>query len=70
MIGWKQSETTGETRCEKVIVGQFTQANKGLLVWDDPGVDLTNTNDDLEMKRDAEQMILYRMAKVHNCLEL
>jgi len=35
-IGWRQSNTTGETLREKVIVRQFARANNGILAGTDP----------------------------------
>jgi len=70
VIGWRQSKTTGETHHEKVIVRQFARANNGSLAADDPQLDTTSTEIDMEMKREAEQRKLHRMAKVHVLLEL
>ena len=36
----------------------------------DPEVDATNTENDLEMKKKAEERKLHRMAKVHDFLEI
>jgi hypothetical protein len=36
VIRWRQSRTTGETVCEKLVVRQFPRANTGLLAGDDP----------------------------------
>jgi len=69
VIGWRQPTTTGETFGEKVFVKHFTWANNGLLVGDDLVLDMTNTDNDLEMKREREQKTLYRMAKVYDILE-
>jgi len=70
VIGWRQSKTTGETLCEKVVVRQFARANNGLLTGDNPILDPTSTDNDLEMQREAEGKKLHRMAKVHNFLEM
>ena len=70
VIGWRQSKTTGETLREKVVERQFARANNRLLVGDDPILDPTSTDNDMGMKREAEEKKLHRMAKVHNFLEM
>jgi len=70
VIGWRKSKTTGETLCEEVVVRQFAQANNGILAGTDPELDTTNTENDSEMKKEAEERKLHRMAKVHNFLEM
>ena len=69
VIGWRQSKTTGETLREKVVLRQFARANSGLLAGDDPVLDPDSTDNDMEMKREAEQKMLHRMATVHDFLE-
>jgi len=70
VIGWRQSKTTGETLREKVVVRQFARANNGLLAGDDPVLDSNSTDNAMEMKREAEEKKLHRMAKVHDFLEM
>jgi hypothetical protein len=70
VIGWRQSKTTGETLREKVIVRQFARANNGILADTDPELDTMNTDKDSEMKKEAEDRKLHRMAKVHDFLEM
>jgi len=70
VIGWRQSKTTGETLREKVIVRQFARANNGILAGTDPELDTTNTENHSEMKKEAEERKLHRMAKVHDFLEM
>jgi len=70
LIGWRQSKTTGETLHEKVVVRRFARAINRIFAGDNPVSDTTNTENDSEMKEDAEERKLHRMAKVHNCLEL
>jgi hypothetical protein len=70
VIGWRQSKTTSDTLCEKVIVRQFAQANNGSVEGPDSELDTTNTQIDSEMKNEAEVRNLVRMAKVYNCLEM
>jgi hypothetical protein len=65
-----QSQTTGKTLRENSIVRQFTQAIKGILAGDDPELDTKHTENNLERKNEAEERKLYRMAKVHNFLEM
>jgi hypothetical protein len=69
-IGWRQSETTGETLPETVVAKQFARANIGILAGTDPELDTTNTDNDSEMKKEAEGKKLHRMVKVHNFLEI
>jgi len=70
VIEWRQLKTTGETLCETVVVRQFARANSGLLAGDDPVLDPDSTDNDMEMKREAEEKMLHRMAKVHDFLEM
>jgi len=68
VIGWRKSKTTGETLCEKVVVRQFARANNRTLAGTDPELDTTNTENDYEMKKEAEERKLHRIAKVHDFL--
>ena len=68
--GWRQSETTGKTLREKVIGRQFAQANHQILEGDDPALNMTDTENDLQMKKEAEERKLHRMVKVHDFLEM
>jgi len=70
VIGWRPSKTTGETLREKVVVTQFAQANNGILAGTDRELDTPHTENDLEMKKEAEERKLHRMAKVHDVLEM
>jgi len=70
VIGCRQSKTTGETLREKVVVRQFARANNGILECTDPELDTTNTENDSEIKKEAEKRKLHRMAKVHDFLEM
>jgi len=70
VIGGRQSKTTGETLREKVFLRQFARANTGILAGTDPELDTTNTENDSEMKKEAEERKLHRMAKVHDFLEM
>jgi hypothetical protein len=68
VIGWRKSKTTGDTFGEKVVVWQFAQANNGLLAGDEPVLDPSSTDNDMKIKREAEEKKLPRMAKVHDIL--
>jgi len=70
VIGWRKSKTTGETLREKVVVRQFARANNMTLAGTDPQLDTTNTENDYEMKKEAEERKLHRMAMVHDVLEM
>jgi len=70
VIGWRQPKTTGETLREKVVVRQFAWANHGILAGTDPELNTTNTENESEMKKEAEERKLHRMAKVHDFLEM
>jgi len=70
VIGWRQSKTTGETLREEVIVRQFARANNGILAGTVRELDTPHTDNDSEMKKEAEERKLHRMAKVHDFLEM
>jgi len=69
-VSWRQSITTGETIREKVVVRQFASVNNAIFAGTDPELDTTKPEDDSEMKHEAEEWTLHRMAKVHNSLEM
>jgi len=70
VIGCRQSKTTGETLREKVVVRQFARANNGILGGTDPELDTTNTENDSEIKKEAEEMKMHRMPKFYDFLEM
>ena len=70
MIGWRESKTTGKTLREIVVVRQFAQANNRILAGADPQWDATNTDNNSELKKEAEERKFHRMAKVHDILEM
>jgi len=70
VISWRQSKITGWTLRKKVDVRQFARANTGILAGTDPELDTRNTENDSEMKKEAEERKLHRMAKVHYFLEM
>jgi len=55
VIGWRLSKTTSETLWAKVFLRQFARANNGILAGDNWTLDAMNTENDLEMKREAEE---------------
>jgi len=70
MIGWRQSKTTGETVHDKLAVRQFAQTNSGLLAGDDRVLHPDSTYNDKEVKKEAEDKRLHRMAKVRDFWEI
>jgi hypothetical protein len=52
------------------VVRHFAQANNGILAGTDSELGAMNTENDLEMKTQAEERKLHRMAKVHDFLEM
>jgi len=65
-IGFRQLKTTGETLGEKVVVRQFAGANNRLWAGTDPELDTMNTDNDSDMKKEAVERKLHRMAKVQD----
>jgi hypothetical protein len=70
VIGFRLSKSTGETIGEKVVVSRLARAYNAILVGTDPELNNTNTENDLEIKIEVEQMNLQGMAKVHDFLEM
>jgi hypothetical protein len=70
VVGWMQSKSTGGTLHEKVILKQFTRTNNGNFAGTGPELDNTNTINDSEMKNEAEERKLHKMANVHDFLEI
>jgi hypothetical protein len=70
VIDWRQTNTTGETLQETAVVRLFARGNNGILAGTDPKLDTMNTENDSEMKKEAEERKLHRMAKVHDILEM
>jgi len=54
VIRWRQSETTGDTLPEKVVVRQFARSNNTILAGAHPELDTTNSENDSEKKKEAE----------------
>jgi len=57
VVGWRYSTTAGEIIHKNVLVRQFAWATNWLLPSNDPVLDTTNTDNDLEMKREAELVL-------------
>jgi hypothetical protein len=70
VISGRQSKTTGETLRETVIGRQLACASNRILAGADPELDIMNTDNDSEMKTEAEERTLHRIAKVHDFLEM
>jgi len=70
VIGRRQSKTTDEAPGEKVVVRQFAWAKNGISTGECAALDTVQTESDLELKKEAEERKLHRMAKVHNVLEI
>ena len=70
MIGWRQSKTTGKNLPKEVVLRQFAQANNRLLAGDDPTLDMTNADNDSEMKMYEDQQTVVRTANVYDVLEI
>jgi len=70
VISWRQSITRGENLRKKVVVMLFARANNEILESTGKELDDTNTGNDSEMKKEAEERILHSMAKVHDFLKI
>jgi len=70
IIPWRQSNTPRETLWEKVIVRQFAQTNNRILVGNCAALDNTETENELELKNQAQERSFHRMAKIHDFLEM
>jgi len=60
-----RQDASQKSRCKAV-----SSTNNGILAGDDLALDTMNTENDSEMKKEAEERKLHRMAKVHNFLEM
>jgi hypothetical protein len=70
VTSWRQSTFTGETHGEQVVVRHFAPANHGILAGTDSELGAMNTENDSEIKTEAEERKLHRMAMVHDFLEM
>jgi hypothetical protein len=68
VIWWRKPKTRRQTLREKVVVSQFARANNRLLASNNPVLDPSSTENDMEMKREAEERKLHQMAQVHDFL--
>ena len=68
VIGWRQSEPNTRTACEEVVVSKFARANNGIFAVADPQLNTLSTEHDTEMRKEAEETKLHRMAKDHDFL--
>jgi hypothetical protein len=55
IVGWRQLKTTGETLSENVIATQYAWVNIGILAGNDPVLDTTEVENDVELKSEAEE---------------
>jgi hypothetical protein len=63
---WRQLKTAGESFHQHVVIRHFAQNSDRVLVYTDPELDTMNTENVLEMKKEAEERKLHRMARVYN----
>jgi len=70
VIRWRQSKTTRTTVREKVVVRKFSRANHGFLAGDDPQLDPTSSDINMEMIRETGQRKLHQLAKVHDFVKM
>jgi len=63
---WRQSKTTHKTLRKKFIARQLARANNGIFAGAEHKLDTTNTENNSEMKKEAEERNLHRMAKAHH----
>jgi len=69
-IGLGQSKTRWETIPKTSIATQFSQANNVTVAGDGPAFDIMKIELDLEMKNEADERKLHRMANVHNIIAM
>jgi len=55
---------------EEVVERQYALANNGILTGDDPVLDTTEAENDIDLNREAEERKLHRKAKVYNFMEM
>jgi hypothetical protein len=55
---------------QNVIGRQFGRPRNGIFAVDDPASDITNTENNSDMKTDSAETILHQMAEVHDLLEM
>jgi hypothetical protein len=70
VIDRRESTTTGENLCKKVVGWQYARANNGILAGTDLETYTKNTENNSKMKKEAEERKFPRMAKVDKFLEM
>jgi len=70
VIDSSQSKPTEYTLSEKVIVRYSASANNGISGGDNPTLDVTTTEDNLQLKRQAEDITLHKIANMHCVLDM
>jgi hypothetical protein len=55
IVRWRLLKTTGETLSENVIATQYAWADIGILACNDPVLDTTEVENDVELKSEAEE---------------
>lgn len=69
-IGWIQSKTVAERLREKVVVRLFSRAHHRILACYCAALCTGETENNLELTKEAEGRKLHRMAKVHEFLDM
>jgi len=69
-IRLRQSTTRGEILGEQVVIMKFAWVINRIFAGNDSALDMTNTENDSEMKNDLGERQLDRMAEVHDHLEM
>jgi hypothetical protein len=70
VIGLGKSKSTGKPLHKEVVVRQFARTKHTILAGANSELDTTNPENHSELKKEAEENILHRMAKVHDRLEM
>jgi hypothetical protein len=70
VIDWRQFKTTGETLCKTVVSREFARAHNRTCAGADLELNVMNSENDSEMKKEEEERELHQMAKVHDLLEM
>jgi hypothetical protein len=70
VIGLKQSQSTGETLGETVVVRPHPRAIIRFSAGTDGELDNANTDNNSEMNKEVEDRKLHQMAKFHDFLDM
>jgi hypothetical protein len=65
-----QSQTTGETLWNKVVLSEFPHGNTEISAGDCAALDITDIECHLEFKNEEEQRKLHPMANIYNFLQM